>query len=64
MKKRDKQKLDILSIILFIMFNVPVLFLFNTSKMVWGLPMIYVYIFTVWFGSSLLSFLIFKKFDE
>lgn len=64
MKKRDKQKLVILSIILFIMFNVPVLFLFNTSKMVWGLPMIYVYIFTLWLGSSLLSFLIFKKFDE
>ncbi len=64
MKKRHKQKLVILSIILFIMFNVPILFLFNTSKMIWGLPMIYVYLFMVWLGSSVLSFLIFKKFDE
>lgn len=64
MKKRHKQKLVILSIILLMMFNVPVLFLFNGSQKVLGLPMIYTYIFLVWFASGIASFLIFKKFDE
>lgn len=64
MKKRHKQKLAILSIILFVMFNAPVLLLFNNSSKIMGLPMIYTYIFLVWFASSVASFLIFKKFDE
>ncbi|MCQ4034906.1 hypothetical protein [Kaistella montana] len=64
MKKRHKQKLVILSIILFVMLNAPILFLFNSSEMLWGIPLIYVYFFMVWFSSSLLSFLIFKRFDE
>lgn len=64
MKKRHKQKLVILSIILLMMFNVPVLFLFNGSEKLWGLPVIYTYIFLVWLVSSIASFIIFKKFDE
>lgn len=64
MKKRHKQKLVILSIILFVMFNAPVLLLFNSTQLIWGLPMIYLYIFMVWLASSVASFLIFRKFDE
>ncbi|WP_332034070.1 hypothetical protein [Kaistella sp.] len=64
MKKRHKQKLVILSIILFVMFNAPVLLLFNSTQQIWGLPMIYLYIFMVWLASSVASFLIFRKFDE
>lgn len=64
MKKRHKQKLVILSIILFVMFNAPVLLLFNSTQQICGLPMIYLYIFMVWLASSVASFLIFRKFDE
>ena len=64
MKKRHKQKLVILSIILFVMFNAPVLLLFNDAGKIAGLPLIYTYIFTVWFASGVASFLIFRKFDE
>jgi len=64
MKKRHKQKLVILSIVLFIMFNAPVLLLFNSPKNFGGIPVIYVYLFLVWMGSSVASFLVFKKFDE
>ena len=64
MKKRHKQKLVILSIILFVMFNAPVLLLFNSTQQIWGLPMLYLYIFMVWLASSVASFLIFRKFDE
>ena len=64
MKKKHKQKLVILSIALFVLFNAPVLLLFDKLDKVWGLPLIYIYIFGVWFSASILSFLIFKKFDE
>ena len=64
MKKKHKQKLVILSIALFVLFNAPVLLLFNKTDNTFGLPMIYIYIFAVWLSSGLLSFLVFKKFDE
>ncbi|KIA83933.1 hypothetical protein OA84_09445 [Kaistella solincola] len=64
MKKRHQQKLVILSIALFILFNAPVLLLFNSTERFLGLPLIYVYIFFVWAASSVSSFLIFKKFNE
>ena len=64
MKKRHQQKLIILSIALFILFNAPVLLLFNSSQKLIGLPLIYVYIFFVWTASCLTSFIIFKKFHE
>ncbi|KEY19854.1 hypothetical protein [Kaistella antarctica] len=64
MKKRHQQKLVILSIALFILFNAPVLLLFNSSQNLIGLPIIYAYIFLVWAASCITSFIIFKKFDE
>ena len=64
MKKRHQQKLVILSIALFILFNAPVLLLFNSSQKLIGLPLIYVYIFLVWGASCITSFIIFKKFHE
>lgn len=64
MKKRHKQKLVIISIILFIMFNAPFLLLFNRADQVLGFPMIYTYIFMIWLGASVATFLVFKKFDE
>ena len=64
MKKRHKQKLVILSMVLFVLFNAPVLLLFNSAKNIAGLPAIYIYIFAVWLASSVASFLVFRKFDE
>lgn len=64
MKKRHQQKLVVLSIALFVMLNAPILLLFNSSEPVFGFPLVYIYNFTVWFLSSVASFLVFKKFDE
>lgn len=64
MKKRHKQKLVILSITLFVLLNAPVLLLFNSVSNFWGLPVIYIYMFTVWLASLVASFLVFRKFDE
>lgn len=46
------------------MFNAPVLLLFNDADKIAGLPLIYTYLFTIWFASSVASFIIFRKFDE
>ena len=64
MKKRHKQKLVVLSIVLFVLLNAPVLLLFNSEQKFGGLPITYVYIFIIWLASSVASFLVFKKFDE
>ncbi len=50
--------------VLFVLFNAPVLLLFNSAENIAGLPAVYVYIFTVWLASSAASFLVFRKFDE
>ncbi|WP_379964885.1 hypothetical protein [Epilithonimonas sp. UC225_85] len=64
MKKRHEQKLIILSFGLMILFSAPIILLFNSEREVFGLPMLYVYIFGVWLLSAVVSFIIFKKYDE
>lgn len=64
MKKRHKQKLVVLSMVLFVLLNAPVLLLFNKTQPVFGFPLILIYIFIVWLSSVAASFLIFKRLDE
>ncbi|WP_312821970.1 hypothetical protein [Epilithonimonas sp.] len=64
MKKRHEQKLILLSFGLFILFSAPMILLFNSEKELFGFPMIYIYIFGVWMLSIIISFVIFKKYDE
>jgi len=64
MKKRHEQKLIILSIGLLIAFSIPISLLFNSSREVFGYPIILVYIFAVWMISIIISFAIVKKHDE
>jgi len=64
MKKRHVQKLLLLSLLLLMAFNMPLVLLFNSSESLLGFPIIYIYFFSVWLFSALASFLIFKRFDE
>ncbi|WP_298223265.1 hypothetical protein [Flavobacterium sp.] len=64
MKKRHIQKLLLLSLFLLIAFNIPILLLFNSAQAVFGIPVILFYVFSVWLASALISFLIFKKYNE
>lgn len=64
MKKRHQQKLIVLSFILLIGFNLPILLLFDKAGFVFGLPVIYVYILTIWVFSVLLSYIILKRYYE
>jgi hypothetical protein len=64
MKKRHEQKFLIFSLALFFALNFPLLLLFDSTDSIAGLPIIYVYIFMVWFFSIVMSFMLIKKYDE
>lgn len=64
MKKRHQQKLIVLSFILFIVFNLPILLLFNSVQKILGLPFIYIYLFTVWIIEILITYIIVKRYYE
>lgn len=48
MKKRHEQKLVFISLVLLVLFNIPILLLFDSSECVVGLPKIYIFLFAVW----------------
>ena len=64
MKKRHRQKLVVISIFLFLAWNVPFITIFESSSQVLGFPSIYVYIFVNWFLTILLTYFILNRFYE
>ncbi|MFN3968061.1 hypothetical protein [Flavobacterium sp.] len=64
MKQRHQQKLIIITMVLLIGLNLPILLLFDSAECVMGFPVIYIYIFSVWLFSILLSFIIIKRYHE
>ncbi|MDK2771360.1 MAG: hypothetical protein KYX68_03895 [Flavobacterium sp.] len=64
MKKRHQQKLVVLSVFLLLAFNLPILLLFDNQSSLFGLPVIYVYLFGIWTISVILSFIIVKRYYE
>ncbi|MGL2967109.1 hypothetical protein [Flavobacterium sp. XGLA_31] len=64
MKKRHQQKLVILSLGLLIGLNIPIVLLFDSAQCLLGFPVIYIYIFSVWAFSVLLSYIIIKRYHE
>lgn len=64
MKKRHQQKLLVVSWILFVALNLPVLLLFNSVEKVVGLPFIYVYLFSVWSIAIIITYIIVKRYYE
>ncbi len=64
MKKRHQQKLVIVSIVLLIGLNLPIVLLFDSSENSFGFPTIYIYFFSIWLLSILVSLLIVKRYNE
>lgn len=64
MKKRHQQKLLVLSLILLVGLNLPILLLFDKGAFVFGLPVIYIYIFSIWLFSVIISYIILKRYYE
>jgi len=64
MKKRHQQKLIILSLGLFIILNVPFIMIFNTDGSVFGIPILYFFVFLIWLFSVIISFIVLNKYYE
>lgn len=64
MKQRHQQKLVIISMMLLLGLNIPLVLLFDSASSFLGFPIIYIYIFSVWLFSALLSFIIIKRYHE
>jgi len=64
MKKRHEQKLVILSMLSLMALNIPLLLLFDSAKPLFGLPIIYIYFFSVCLFSIGVTFIILKKYNE
>jgi hypothetical protein len=64
MKKRHQQKLILISIVLFFLWNVPFVGIFDMEGQILGFPILYVAIFSSWLLSIIFAYIILKKFHE
>tara|TARA_R100001377_G_scaffold84933_1_gene69670 strand:- start:516 stop:710 length:195 start_codon:yes stop_codon:yes gene_type:complete len=64
MKKRHEQKLVVLSIALMVILNVPLILMFNGTGNLFGIPTLYVAIFSIWALSILISYIVLKRHYE
>ena len=64
MKKRHEQKLIVLSIALFLVFNIPFVLTFNFEGAVFGIPTFYFSIFSIWLLSIIISAIVLKRHYE
>ena len=64
MKKRHQQKLVVLSLLLLLVLNLPIVLLFDSADDVLGFPVIYIYIFSVWLFSVLMSWIVVQRYYE
>ena len=64
MKKRHQQKLVVLSVLLLLVLNLPIVLLFDSADNILGFPVIYIYIFSVWLFSVLMSWIVVQRYYE
>ena len=64
MKKRHQQKLVVLSLLLVLVLNLPIVLLFDSADNVLGFPVIYIYIFSIWLFSVLMSWIVVQRYYE
>lgn len=64
MKKRHEQKLVILSLVLMLLFSIPLIFIFNVDGAVFGIPTLYFSIFLIWLISIIISYTVLKRHYE
>jgi O-antigen/teichoic acid export membrane protein len=64
MKKRHEQKLIVLSIALFLIFNIPFVLIFNMEGAIFGVPVFYFSVFSIWLLSIVISYIVLKRHYE
>ncbi|NVK65555.1 MAG: hypothetical protein HWE22_13265 [Flavobacteriales bacterium] len=64
MKKRHQQKLVLLSVSLLLLFNVPLVLLFDKEDAILGFPVFYFSIFSVWLFATIISYIVLTRYYE
>lgn len=64
MKKRHEQKLIVLSLALMLLFSLPIVLLFNSSGMWFGIPTFYLVIFGIWAVVIVISYVVLTRHYE
>ena len=64
MKKRHQQKLVVLSIVLFLLWNVPFVTVFDADFQLFGFPAFYLLIFVTWAVAIIVAYIILNRFYE
>jgi hypothetical protein len=64
MKKRHEQKLIVLSIAMLFAFNIPFVLVFNGEGAIYGFPVFYFSIFSIWLVAVIISGIILKRYYE
>jgi len=64
MKKRHQQKLVLLAVSLLLLFNVPLVLLFDGKDAVFGVPVFYFSIFSVWLFATIISYVVLTRYYE
>lgn len=64
MKKRHEQKFVVLAISVLLALNIPFILIFDSSDAVLGVPVLYLYIFSIWFITILITYRILNKYYE
>ncbi|MCV6630643.1 MAG: hypothetical protein OIF50_12395 [Flavobacteriaceae bacterium] len=64
MKGRHKQKLIVLSLVLLVLLNIPVILMFNSTKAIFGFPLLYFSVFLIWLIAIVMSIRLLWKYYE
>lgn len=54
-------KLVLLAMVAFLLFSFPILYIFGGELFLWGMPVLYVYIFVVWLLVISITWYLFSK---
>jgi hypothetical protein len=64
MKKRHEQKLVVISIALLLVFNMPFILIFNLEGAIFGVPIFYFSVFSIWLVSIIISYIVLNRHYE
>lgn len=64
LKKRHEQKLVILALALLVAFNIPMVYIFDIDTAIFGIPVLYAFIFFIWLLAIVISYIILNRHYE
>jgi len=64
MKSRHQLKIVFISFCLMLLWNIPIIMLFNSNDMIFGFPSLYFFIFSTWLLAVIITYIIILNYDK